>query len=64
MTVQELIDRLESIDDKDQPVMQSRDPEGNGFGPVDEVTEEEDEDGKLVVVCWMGYPTHTHLRAG
>lgn len=39
MTVQELIDNLQKLKDKDQPVILSRDGEGNGFNMVAQLEE-------------------------
>lgn len=35
MTVQDLINELSQVDDKEQIVVMSRDAEGNGFRPLD-----------------------------
>lgn len=47
MTVQELIDQLETIPDKDRIVILARDPEGNEFNPLEDIATSAFSDGSI-----------------
>lgn len=55
MTVQELIDKLSLIPKakRDQRVLMSRDEEGNGYHEIEEVNEDWEDDG--IVVLFPGF---------